>query len=198
MKIYDQAYFDKWYRDGRHRVISSGVLARKAALAVGLAEYYLGRPIRNVLDVGCGEGAWFKPLRALRPQATYLGLDSSEYAIARWGRQRNLRLASFGDLGQLRLGERYDLIICADVMHYLRAPELRRGLDGIVDQLEGLAYLEVYTTADRLDGDMIGFQRRTPRWYRQVFAEAGLMSVGSQGWVGPRQAPWITAMEAGG
>ena len=48
MKIYDKAYFDKWYRDGRHRVISSGVLARKAALAVGLAEYYLGRPIRNV------------------------------------------------------------------------------------------------------------------------------------------------------
>lgn len=195
-KIYDRAYFDKWYRDDQHRVVSREVVARKVALAVGMAEYYLGRPIRNVLDVGCGEGAWHAPLHALRPQVRYLGLDPSEYAVARWGRTRNLRQASFGDLGQQRFDQRFDLIVCADVMHYLRAAELRRGLDGIVDQLEGLAFIEVYTSRDKLVGDLEGFYRRSPAWYRQTFAEAGLLSVGSLGWVGPRQAPWITAMES--
>ena len=127
-KTYDRAYFDKWYRNDEHRVISRDVLARKVAMAVAMAEYYLGRPIRNVLDVGCGEGAWHAPLHALRPHAHYLGLDPSEYAISRWGRTRNLRLATFAQLEHLRFDERFDLIVCADVLHYLRAPEVRRGL----------------------------------------------------------------------
>jgi hypothetical protein len=38
-----------------------------------------------VLDIGCGEGIWRAPLRSLRPGIEYLGLDSSEYAIARYG-----------------------------------------------------------------------------------------------------------------
>ncbi|HSX61272.1 MAG TPA: class I SAM-dependent methyltransferase [Tahibacter sp.] len=115
---------------------------------------------------------------------------------SRWGRTRNLRLATFGQLEHLRFDERFDLIVCADMLHYVRGAELRRGLSGIVDQLEGLAFIEVYTARDKLVGDLDGFHRRTPRWYRQTFAEAGLLSVGSMGWVGPRQAPWVTAMEA--
>ena len=64
-KTYDRAYFDKWYRDPRHSVASLGELKRKIAMVVAQAEYYLGRPIRNVLDVGCGEATWRAPLRAL-------------------------------------------------------------------------------------------------------------------------------------
>jgi hypothetical protein len=67
---------------------------------------------------------------------------------------------------------------------------------GIVEQLEGLVFIKVYTSKDTLVGDMEGFKRRSPQWYRQTFAEAGLLSVDSMGWVGPRQAPWTTAMEA--
>jgi SAM-dependent methyltransferase len=195
-KVYDRAYFDKWYRDEKHRVGSRDALRRKVAMAVAMAEFYLGREIRNVLDAGCGEGAWHAPLKALRPKARYLGLDSSEYAVARWGRSRNLRLATFGQLGQQRFDERFDLVVCADVLHYVPTAELKRGLDGLTDQLEGLAFIEVYTTADHLVGDMVGFKRRTPAWYRQAFAEAGLMPVGSHGWVGARQAPWVTSMES--
>jgi SAM-dependent methyltransferase len=195
-KVYDRAYFDKWYRDEKHRVGTRSALNRKVALAVAMAEFYLGRELRNVLDVGAGEGAWRAPLKALRPKASYLGLDSSEYAVERWGRSRNLRLATFGQLAQLRFDERFDLVVCSDVLHYVPTAELKRGLDGLTDQLEGLAFIEVYTTADALVGDMVGFRRRTPAWYRQTFAEAGLMSVGSHGWVGARQAPWVTSMES--
>jgi len=74
-------------------VKSPKVLERKVRLALALAEFYLGRPVETVLDVGCGEGAWLAPLRALRPKIDYLGVDSSEHAIARYGRARNLRYA---------------------------------------------------------------------------------------------------------
>ncbi|HRQ66564.1 MAG TPA: class I SAM-dependent methyltransferase, partial [Xanthomonadaceae bacterium] len=81
-KVYDRAYFDRWYR-GSDRVGRGGTLARKVALAVAVAEYHLARPIASVLDIGCGEGAWRAPLLQLRPRIDYLGLDSSEYAVAR-------------------------------------------------------------------------------------------------------------------
>ena len=51
-KVYDRAYFEKWYRHPRHAVGSKQELARKVALAVAVAEYYLGRPVDSVLDVG--------------------------------------------------------------------------------------------------------------------------------------------------
>ena len=74
-KQYDREYFDRWYRGaglgGPQR------LARKVALAVATAEYHLERPIRTVLDIGCGEGAWRAPLLKLRPKLDYLGFDSS-------------------------------------------------------------------------------------------------------------------------
>lgn len=165
-------------------------------MAVAMAEHYLGRPIRNVLDVGCGEGAWQAPLHALRPDARYLGLDPSEYAVSRWGRTRNLRLATFAQLAELRFDERFDLIVCADVVHYLRRSERLRGLPRIVEQLDGLAFIKVYSSKGTLVGDMEGVKRRSPQWYRQTSAEAGLLSVGSMGWVGSRQAPWTTAMES--
>ena len=63
-KHYDQAYFQRWYR--REDIGGSARLARKVAMAVAMAEYYLERPIRSVLDVGCGEGAWRAPLLKLR------------------------------------------------------------------------------------------------------------------------------------
>src|SRR5687768_10367650 len=75
-KQYDQAYFERWYRDPAkkdHAVGSTARLARKVALAVATAEYHLERPIRTVLDIGCGEGAWRAPLLKLRPKASYLG-----------------------------------------------------------------------------------------------------------------------------
>ena len=44
-KIYDQAYFDKWYRHPDHSVASPAELRRKIAMVVAQAEYYLGRPV---------------------------------------------------------------------------------------------------------------------------------------------------------
>jgi SAM-dependent methyltransferase len=194
-KQYDREYFDKWYRDPRHAVSSRQVLARKVALAVAVAEYYLCRPLRDVLDVGCGEGVWRKPLLALRPEVDYLGLDSSEYAVARYGRSRNIRLATFGQLGELRFDRTFDLIVCSDVIHYVASAELRRGLRGIAEMLDGVAFLELFTSVDAPDGDKRGFLARSPQWYRSAFAEAGLIACGSHCYVGPRLGGGLSALE---
>lgn len=194
-KSYDRAYFDRWYRDARHRVRSRAEMARKVALVVALTEYYLGRPLTNVLDVGCGEGVWRAPLHALRPKLDYLGVDSSEYAIARYGRSRNLRRLGFGQLGEVRFDTRFDLIVCSDVLHYLKPAEIRLGLPGLVEMLEGVAFLEVFTRDDDVDGDTEGFIARSPDWYRREFASAGLMPCGSYAWLGPRLMRSVAALE---
>jgi SAM-dependent methyltransferase len=194
-KVYDREYFEKWYRDPRHAVNSRQELERKVALTVAVAEYYLGRRVSTVLDIGCGEGVWRAPLRSLRPGVEYLGLDSSEYAIARYGRARNLRLATFGQLAELRFDSTFDLIVCTDVLHYVPTPELKRGLRGIVEMLDGIAFLELFTAADAPDGDKHGFIARAPQWYRSTFAQAGLTACGTHCYIGPRLEGCVAALE---
>jgi SAM-dependent methyltransferase len=194
-KSYDRAYFDKWYRDPRHAVASPAELRRKVALAVAQAEYYLGRPLRNVLDVGCGEAPWRAPLRALRPNVAYRGLDASPYVVARYGRSRNIGLARFGQLEHLRFDTRFDLIVCTDVLHYLKPAEIRAGLEGIGEMLEGVAFLEAFTSHDDVVGDCDGFFPRPPSWYLRRFTQAGLLPCGSHGYLGPRLQRHIAALE---
>jgi SAM-dependent methyltransferase len=194
-KVYDRKYFDKWYRDPRHAVASPAELRRKVAMVVAQAEYYLGRPLRNVLDVGCGEAAWRAPLRRLRPGVAYRGLDASAYVVGRYGRTRNVGLARFGQLEQLRFETRFDLIVCTDVLHYLGPRELRAGLQGIGEMLEGMAFLEVFTSRDDVAGDHQGFVARTPAWYLREFAQVGLLPCGSHCYLGSRLKQRIAALE---
>ena len=192
-KRYDAAYFQRWYRDlgGSHRQ----ALARKVALAVALAEFHLERPIRSVLDIGCGEAAWRAPLLKLRPGLRYQGVDSSEYAVARYGRSRNIALASFGQLDQLRFGAPVDLLVCSDVIHYVPTAELRRGLSGFTEHCQGVAFLELYTKEDHIAGDLRGFLPRRAADYRRWFAEAGLTACGSQAYLTPALQAKASALE---
>lgn len=194
-KRYDQAYFDHWYRPARGRPGVKGILARKVTLAVAMCEYYLGRPLRSVLDIGCGEGAWRAPLLALRPTLHYLGLDSSEYAVARFGRRRNLRLVEFSQLEHLRLDRPYDLIVCADVVHYLDARTLRRGLSGFAELGHGMAWIEAFCRGDQAEGDTDGWHARSAAQYRKLFNEAGLLGVGSHAWLLPPLHGHAAALE---
>lgn len=184
MKQYDQTYFDKWYRS-RGRVHASGDVERKVAFVVATTEYFLRRRLRSVLDVGCGEGAWQPRLRALRPRIRYLGVDPSEYAVARFGRERNLRRATFTELPSLDLPQPFDLVICSDVIHYLRDDDIRRGLPALVRLTAGVAFLEVLTAGDDIVGDLDGLIRRPAAWYRRLFEGAGLRSAGPYLWLGP-------------
>lgn len=197
-KRYDAAYFQRWYRDPALRQAAIGGrarLARKVALAVATAEYHLERPLRTVLDIGCGEGAWRAPLLKLRPQAQYLGFDSSAYAIERFGARRGLYFARFGDFEHLRPCPPVDLLVCSDVMHYLDARELDRGLPGLAALCGGVAFLETFTREDGIDGDTEGFRRRPAAFYRARFQAQGLVALGSHLWLSQACAEAATAME---
>lgn len=194
-KRYDQAYFDRWYRDPRHRVTTPAGVRRKVRLVLGIAEALLERPVKRVLDVGCGEGAWRSHLLEERPNIVYVGVDSSEYVVKRFGRARGIQLGSFGTLDDIGLNGPFDLVICCDVLQYLAANELARGLCAIEQLLEGVAYIEAFTTADELEGDTRDWHHRTPKWYRQEFRAAGLTAVGMHCYVGEALKERTLALE---
>lgn len=192
-KSYDQAYFARWYRSGGRG--SPAMLRRKVTLAVAAAEYYLERPIRSVLDIGCGEAVWRAPLLKLRPGLRYQGVDASEYAVRRFGRARHIALARFGQLAELRFGAPADLLVCSDVLHYVPDAELRRGLAGFDELCDGVAFIELFTKDDHIVGDFEGFLPRSARWYRKRFAAAGLRACGSHVYLSPHLRGCGVALE---
>jgi len=197
MKRYDRAYFERWYRGTRTRVHHQGAVERKVRFAVAATEHLLERPLRSVLDVGCGEGGWQPLLMAIRPRIRYAGVDSSAYAVRRFGRERNLREAKFGELGTLGLDGPFDLIVCSDVLHYVPSRELRPGLESLADLLGGVAFIEVFTGADRIEGDLEDMKRRRPIVYDRLFRAAGLVHCGLYCFVRADFAAGITAFERG-
>ena len=178
-KNYDRAYFDKWYRSGS-RVTNFAELRRKVTMVIANSEYFLRHPLRNVLDVGCGEAPWFIHLKALRSRVSYLGIDPSDYAVKAFRDHRNVRRGSFTDLSAV--SGKFDLVVCSDVMHYLTDDEIRTGLPNLMRHMRGIAFFEVFTKEDRISGDIEGFHRRPARWYRDAFRKAGLMKVAPYMW----------------
>lgn len=197
MKRYDRDYFDHWYRS-RAAVVTPQSLKRKVHLAVSSAEFVLGREVRSVLDVGCGEAPWRTLLRRLRPDIKYTGVDSSDYVVQRYGRRRQIRKGGVGTLDSVGLRGPYDLIVCADVLAYVPTPELRRGLQSMRRLLRGVAYIEAYLTSDDMIGDMHGWHHRTETTYRRAFADAGLKACGLNCWVTNTRAELLAALERSG
>lgn len=180
-KQYDRQYFDHWYRQ-------SGVglrrdVERSVALALAVTEYHLERPVRQVLDVGCGEAPWQPVLARLRPKARYLGFDSSEYAVRRYGIRRNVHFARFADFEFLRPCAPADLVVCADVLHYLDAREIDRGLPGLVELTAGVLYLPTFTRGDLVEGDLQDFKRRPASFYTGRLQALGMRALGSHCWI---------------
>jgi SAM-dependent methyltransferase len=186
MKQYDREYFDRWYRHPRHRVRTPEGLARKVHLAVSTAEFLLARPIRIVLDVGCGEGAWFPALARLRRGIRYIGVESSEYVLRRFGARRHIRRGTLGGLGDVRLPSAIDLIVCSDVLQYVDDDEVERGLREIRRLLGGVAYIEAFAAEDAMEGDKTGWHDRPGAVYRAMFERAGLVQCGPHCYVDPR------------
>ena len=197
-KRYDQAYYDRWYRDPRFSVVHHGVLARRVQLAVAASEYLLERPLRNVLDVGCGEALWRPLLKLARPRVRYIGVDSSTYAVERYGKRRGIRLGSLGLLARMKLPAPFDLIVCSDVLHYVSTAEARRGLKAIADLLGGIAFLELFAKEDATEGDSEGFQQRPASEYRKLIRAAGLIPLGLHCYAGRELEDGLITFEKGG
>jgi len=194
VKKYDRTYFDRWYR-GRTRIGAEPVVRRKVMLAVSVAEYFLRRAIRNVIDIGCGEAPWLTHLLQLRPKIRYVGYDPSEYVVEQFGESCNVRPGSFGELAEMDIRERFDLVVCADVLHYLHDDEILRGLPAMVRLIRGVAFIEVLTGEDEVLGDTIALIRRPSNWYREVLRKVRLTQVAPYLWTTPKIAAASAALE---
>ena len=183
VKFYDRSYFNRWYRHPEDRVATRESLERKVRMAISLAEFLIGRKVRSVLDVGCGEAPWQPVVKRFRPQARYIGVDSSDYVLERFGESRNVRRGSLGTLGAMRLPKRIDLIVCADVLQYAADAEIARGLRAIRQLLGGVAYIEAFVTDDNMEGDRVGWYERTATEYSRFFRDAGLTQCGPYSFV---------------
>lgn len=195
-QVYDQAYFDHWYRQEGYG--SPSVLARKVGFAIGAVEYLTCRPVRSVLDIGCGEGAWQPALRKVRPDIRYLGIDPSTYAVERYGRERNLRSGHLGALDEVvtEADGPFDLIVCIDVLGYAPDDQVLPGLRFVADHLTGLALIEVFTAEDEFEGDVEHYRRRPMTTYRRWLARAGLERVGPNLFAGELVVPTLSSFEA--
>jgi len=195
LKKYDSAYFNRWYRDPRTRVTSDRVLERKVHLALSAAEYMLGRRVRTVLDIGCGEARWYMALKRVRPGIAYVGVESSEYAVRHFGVSRNVRRGSFGTLRGMRLRGPFDLIVCADVLQYVATEDLQPGLREIRRLLGGVAYIEAYAREDDMVGDMEGWNYRAAATYRRLFRAAGLTHCGMYCFIDEEKIGAVNSLE---
>ncbi|QIK81386.1 class I SAM-dependent methyltransferase [Lysobacter sp. HDW10] len=180
-KIYDQKYFDRWYR-GR-TIGTRAEVERLVTLAVATAEYHLERPIHSVLDIGCGEGPWQPILKRLRPKARYMGFDSSEYAVRKFGARRNIHFARFADFEMLRPCPPADLVVCSDVLHYLTPREIDRGLPGLVELTGGILCLPTFVRGDALEGDFHDFHQRPASFYTRRLEALGMQALGNHCWI---------------
>ena len=196
-KLYDSAYFGRWYGDPRARATHRILVGRKAALAVAAAEHLLERPVRSALDVGCGEAPWRAALLRLRPRLRYVGVEPSAWAAGRYGRSRGVLHGGLGDLERLPLRGPFDLVVCSDVLHYVADARVRRGLTAMVALARGLLWLEAFTSEDDFEGDVEGFRPRPARWYRAAFRRAGLVPLGLWLHASPALAPRVAALERG-
>jgi SAM-dependent methyltransferase len=179
---YTRQYFDKWYRS-KERVHAPADRSRTVRMVLAVGDYMLGRPVRSVLDIGAGEGLWSLELRRIRRTIRYAGVDPSEYAVGRYRHSRQLHLGTLGALPSRIARRRYDLIVCSGMLNYLRPEELREGLATISTLARGVAFLELFTARDDVQGDVRG--RRPASFYRRLLDSLGFRHCGPHCYVGP-------------
>jgi len=195
VKLYRAADFTRYYRRPATRVLTPAERRRRVAAVVALAERWLDRRLRSVLDLGCGLGLWGRQIRELRPSASYLGFEPSPAAPESRRSRFEIRRGGAATIAALPPRRRFDLVLCVDVLHYLPAAEVDAALAALVPRARGLFVGEVLTSAEEIEGDTRGFFRRTPAWWRERFARQGLVGVGLHAYLPAESAQLAAALE---
>ncbi len=160
---FDEAFFERYYRDPATRVADAGDAERLAGLIAGVVRY-LELPVARILDAGCGVGLLRAPLARHFPGARYEGLEVSAHLCRRHGWHQG-SLADFA-------AAPYDLVVCHDVLQYLDDASAARALANLARLTRGALYFSVLTRRDwRESADQARTDRdvhlRTADWYRR-------------------------------
>jgi 2-polyprenyl-3-methyl-5-hydroxy-6-metoxy-1,4-benzoquinol methylase len=161
---FDQDYYERYYRNPRTAVTSRAEMQRRAEM-IAAAVHYMGLPVRTILDAGCGMGLLRAPLLRRLKRAVYTGLEVSEYLCRRYGWRQ-------GTIQSLSVRERFDLVVCYDVLQYLDEEQARKAIARLSRVCRGALYFGVLTredwdsNCDQTRTDRVPGLRRV-RWYRR-------------------------------
>jgi 2-polyprenyl-3-methyl-5-hydroxy-6-metoxy-1,4-benzoquinol methylase len=166
---FDRDYYQRFYFNPRTAVTSRAEMRARARLIAACVQY-VGLPVGRILDAGCGVGLLRAPLKRALRTSDYIGLEFSEYLCRRYGWRQ-------GSIATLRTRERFDLVICYDVLQYLPAAQARRAIANLARVCRGALYFGALTLEDWRDNcdqtrtDRIPGLRRGA-WYRRELARA--------------------------
>jgi len=164
---FDRDYYQRFYFNPRTAVTSRAEMRARARLIAACVQY-VGLPVARILDAGCGLGLLRAPLKRSLRSADYVGLEFSEYLCRRYGWRR-------GSIESLHTRERFDLVICYDVLQYLSAAQARRAIANLARVCRGALYFGALTSEDWRDNcDQTRTDRipglRPGAWYRRELA----------------------------
>ena len=177
---FDEAYYQRYYFDEKTGVVDPAHVERLGNFVCSYLKY-LRVPVTRVLDMGCGIGVWREIVATHFPDATYHGVEFSEYLCERYGWER-------GSVVDYTSAEPFDLVICQAVLTYLDATDLKRALHNIGRLCRGALYVEVATRED-YERDVIDDELADPRLFRHPAElyrrglRAGLTEVGGGVWL---------------
>ena len=137
---FDEAYYQRFYFDKKTSVLDPAHVERLSAFVAAYLQY-LRVPVRRVLDMGCGIGLWRELIGRQFPEASYHGVEISDYLCQRYGWER-------GSVVDYSAAEPFDLVICQGVLPYLSPPDLRRALANLGRLTRGALYLEAVSRED--------------------------------------------------
>ena len=163
-RVFDEDYYERFYRNARTRAESPADSARRAAF---ISSYlvYLGLPVSRVLDIGCGLGRTLAGLQSAFPEARCTGVEFSAYLCEEQGWIQ-------GSVVDFRAPEPFDLVICNDVLQYLGHVDARAAIANLASLCGGALYFGALTREDweancdraRTDGEVY---LRSANWYRR-------------------------------
>jgi SAM-dependent methyltransferase len=161
-KSFDQAYYDRFYRNPRTRAVTPAAAGKHARFIAAYLQY-LNVPIRRILDIGCGTGSMLRALQRALPQAQVHGVEYSAYLCQRYGWEQ-------GSVVDYRAVAPYDLVVCNDVLAYLDGRTCTRALTNLARLSCQALFLGVLTADDEGQYDRTRTDpqqyRRPALWYR--------------------------------
>lgn len=177
---FDEAYYQRYYFDKKTSVVDPEHVERLGAFVCSYLKY-LRVPVKRVLDVGCGIGLWKEALARHFPDASYHGVEYSEFLCGRYGWER-------GSVVDYSCTEPFDLVICQGVLPYLSVPDLQLALRNLGTLCRGALYVEAVAREDyergTLDEDLTDPRlfRHRARLYRRGLSQ-GFTALGGGVWL---------------
>jgi len=164
MQGFDRAYYQRFYFNSRTAVTSKAEMRARAQL-IGAAVAYVGLPVTKILDAGCGIGLLRAPLLRAFQRAEYVGLEYSDYLCQRYGWRQ-------GSVASFSTRERFELVVCYDVLQYLTEAQARRAIANLAKWCRGALYFGALTREDWRDNCDQSRTDRIPglrggNWYRR-------------------------------